>query len=183
MFVEFTTTQNDRSAYDKVLHFLFAQPSRKFTLTQIVDRLHIHRNTANKIIKELEKENLIQKEVIGKAWQVQIVKAFERKTPYNLEMFAQSNLVEEIKKKYPQAKSIILFGSYRKGDDNEDSDVDIAVELTETELKVTSAGIFKKLGYRTDVPVNLHVFCRKGINNNLFANIANGIVLDGFLEV
>ena len=39
------------------------------------------------------------------------------------------------------------------------------------------------LGYRKNIKVNLHVFSRKHIDLNVFANIANGIVLNGFLEV
>ena len=44
-------------------------------------------------------------------------------------------------------------------------------------------GIVEQLGYRKKVNVNLHVFSRNKIDLNLFVNIANGIVLDGFLEV
>ena len=39
------------------------------------------------------------------------------------------------------------------------------------------------IGYRKNVPVNVHVFSRNKIDLNLFANIANGIILEGFLEV
>ena len=38
-------------------------------------------------------------------------------------------------------------------------------------------------GYRKNVPVHLYVFSRNNVDINLFANIANGIVLEGFLEV
>ena len=41
----------------------------------------------------------------------------------------------------------------------------------------------EKLGFRTNVKVNLHIFSRNKIDLNLFANIANGIILSGFLEV
>ena len=45
------------------------------------------------------------------------------------------------------------------------------------------AGDGPKFGYRTNVPVNIHLFSEKNINLNLFSNISNGIILDGFLEV
>jgi hypothetical protein len=38
------------------------------------------------------------------------------------------------------------------------------------------------IGYRKNVLVNLHLFTRNRVDLNLFANIANGIVLEGFLE-
>ena len=43
-------------------------------------------------------------------------------------------------------------------------------------------GILENLGYRPNVPVNLYVFSRKKVDINLFSNIVNGIVLEGFLE-
>lgn len=90
------------------------------------------------------------------------------------------NIINLIKN--PQ--SIILFGSYRKGDDNENSDIDIAVEvLNNKELQIIELGIIPEFGYRKNVHVNLHVFSRNKIDINLFSNIANGIVIEGFLEV
>ena len=41
----------------------------------------------------------------------------------------------------------------------------------------------EKLGFRKNVKVNIHIFSRNKIDLNLFTNIANGIVLDGLLEV
>jgi predicted nucleotidyltransferase len=78
----------------------------------------------------------------------------------------------------------MLFGSYRRGDDTEKSDIDIAVEILEDkELQIFELGKIAEFGYRENVPVNLHVFSRKKIDLNLFSNIANGFVLEGFLEV
>jgi predicted nucleotidyltransferase len=107
-----------------------------------------------------------------------------RKVPYHLELLYETNLVDIILKRYPGAKAVVLFGSYRKGDDTQDSDVDIAVEIVDDEqVQIERLGVIASLGYRQQVPVNLHVFSRNHININLFNNIANGIVLQGFLEV
>ena len=77
-----------------------------------------------------------------------------------------------------------MFGSYRKGDDTEDSDIDIAVEVSDNKgIRIVPFAIIHKFGYRKDVLVNLHIFSRNKIDINLFSNIANGIVLEGFLEV
>ena len=42
-------------------------------------------------------------------------------------------LRDHILKRVGNAKSIVLFGSYRKGDDNDKSDIDIAVEVADDE--------------------------------------------------
>ena len=81
-------------------------------------------------------------------------------------------------------RAIILFGSYRWGTDNEKSDIDIAVEvLGDQPMRIGPLLVFDRLGFRKKVTVNLHLFSRSRIDLNVFTNIANGIVLDGLLEV
>ena len=96
----------------------------------------------------------------------------------------QSGILEAIYKKIPNPRAVILFGSYRKGDDTEQSDIDIAVEvLGNEEMRIEKLGNVEELGFRKNVKVNLHIFSRNKVDLNLFANIANGIALSGFLEV
>jgi len=99
-------------------------------------------------------------------------------------MVYESGIVDKIIGRFNNAKAIVLFGSYRKGDDNEKSDIDIAVEtLNENGTRIEEFVIIKKFGYRKDVKVNLYIFVRDKVNTNLFSNISNGIVINGFLEV
>jgi predicted nucleotidyltransferase len=96
----------------------------------------------------------------------------------------EGKLIYEIYNLVGNPKAIVLFGSYRKGDDTENSDIDIAIEvLGEKGLKIVNFGNIEQLGYRKNINLNLHIFSRNKIDLNLFSNIANGIVLDGFLEV
>ena len=95
----------------------------------------------------------------------------------------ESGILEVVNNVIPHARSIILFGSYHWGDDNEKSDIDIAVEvINNKKMEIIKLGIIKQLGYRKNIPINIHVFSRDNINLNLFSNIANGIILEGFLE-
>jgi len=99
-------------------------------------------------------------------------------------MIYESGILREIRKKISNPRAIILFGSYRKGDDNEKSDIDIAVEVLGNEdTQVIELGVIPEFGFRKNVVVNLYVFTRNKIDLNLFSNIANGIILEGFLEV
>ena len=93
-----------------------------------------------------------------------------------------AQFIKETKKKIPIEK-IILFGSYAKGTSKKYSDVDIAVEVLENESIRTMTLTVQNLGYRKQVPIQIHIFSRNKVDLNLFANIANGIVLSGFLEV
>lgn len=174
-------------AYNKILYWFFSFPDKEISLNELVKKLKISKTTANKIITKLIKEKFIKREIIGKTWRLSCNIEHEynksKKICYNLNMIYESKIIGEIHKKI-NSQSIILFGSYRKGDDTEGSDIDIAVEiLGNKELKIEEFLTFKKFGYRKNVEVNLHIFSRSKINNNLFSNIANGIILDGFLEV
>jgi len=50
-------------------------------------------------------------------------------------------------------------------------------------MQIIDLGTVEQLGYRKNVRINLHVFSRNKINLNLFSNISNGIVIEGFMEV
>ncbi|MBI2144229.1 nucleotidyltransferase domain-containing protein [Candidatus Woesearchaeota archaeon] len=178
-------------AYQKVLYWFFSFPDTAIGLNSLSTALQISKTTANKTILELEKEKFLVKNVYGKTWIITCNKNhpfnFTKKIAFNLAMVFeayQSGLRGRIFGIVGNAQAVILFGSYRKGDDTEKSDVDIAVEIaSNTDLKVLQLGTIPQFGYRKDVPVNLHVFCRNKIDIHLFSNIANGIALEGFLEV
>ncbi len=180
--------RKDEEAYQKILHWFFAYPNKEMSLNDISKELKISKTTANKIITIFVNEKFLKKEVLGRIWRISCNQNHQyfhtRKISHNLTMICESGILEEIHKHIPNARAIILFGSYRKGDDTEKSDIDIAVEILDNkELEITELGIIPKLGYRKNIPVNLHIFSRNKIDLNLFANIANGIVLEGFLEV
>ena len=174
-------------AYPKSILWFFSYPDREFSLSELAEQLNISKTTASTIVKQLVKEGFLKKEVIGKVWRISCNKNhkynFTKKIAYNLLYIYSSDIVEKIRYLIPNPRAIVLFGSYRKGDDTEKSDIDLAVEVLGNDgLKIKQLGIFKKFGYRQNVIVNLHIFSRNKIDLNLFSNIANGIVLDGFLE-
>ncbi len=174
--------------YQKVLHWFFSYPTKEISLSDLSTNLKISKKSASIILKQLIEEGFLEKEELGKTWRIKCNLEhhynFSRKIAYNLQTIYETNILEMIYEKVPNIKSIILFGSYRKGDDNEISDIDIAIEiLDDEELKIETLGTFNQLNYRKNVPVNLHIFSRNKIDLNLFNNIANGIILAGFLEV
>lgn len=175
-------------AYQKVLLWFFSFPNDETTLNNLSEKLRISKTTANNVVSRLLKEGFLISKVIGKAWQIKCNQQhnynYTRKIGYNLNMVYESGIIREIHKVVDNPRAIVLFGSYRKGDDTENSDIDLAVEvLGEKEVEILKFGLFQYFGYRKNVVVNLHTFSRNKIDLNLFANIANGIVLEGFLEV
>jgi len=174
--------------YQRVMQWFFSFPSGYIGLTDLSEELGIAKTTARQAVIILEKTGFLKIEIMGKMWKISCVNNhpynFTWKLTYNLNLLFSSFILNEIHKIIPYPKAIILFGSYRKGDDIETSDLDIAVEVIgNEEPKIIELRHLEDFGYRKNVPVHLYVFSRNNIELNLFANIANGIVLEGFLEV
>ena len=175
-------------AYNKTLLWFFSYPNREISLSDLSENLEVSKTTANRVVNKLIDEGFLKLEVLGKIWRISVNKDhifnYSKKIGFNLQMLYESNIIEEIHKIIPNPKSLVLFGSYRKGDDTEESDIDLAVEITDNrELQILETKFKPYMGYRGEVPLKLHIFSRNKIDLNLFSNIANGIVIEGFLEV
>ncbi|NOZ81098.1 MAG: nucleotidyltransferase domain-containing protein [DPANN group archaeon] len=178
-------------AYNKVLSWFFSFPETEAGLNDLAEYLKISKTTAKKIVERMVEEEFLIKKVYGKAWRIACNRShpynYTKKIAFNLSMVFEAynkSLKNQIQEIVGIANAIVLFGSYRKGDDTEKSDVDIAVEVnSDKDVRIIEMGRMPRFGYRKDVPVNLHIFTRNKIDINLFSNIANGIVLEGFLEV
>jgi len=173
-------------AFFKILYWFFSYPNNLIGLNDLSKKAGISKTSTNRIINLLSSKGFLTIEKIGGAWRIALNQTHPYNTnlkiPFNLGLIYDSGIINRILEKMPNAKSVILFGSYRKGDDTDKSDLDIAVEVNgNDELKIIN---FEKIqiGYRKNVEVKLHIFSRKNIDLNLFANIINGIVLHGFIE-
>ena len=180
-----------QEAYQKVLLWFFSFPSAETGLNDLSAELRISKTTARGVITHLVKEGFLGVKEYGKAWRITCNHEHpynhSRKIAFNLEMVYDAywlGLRDMILQKAGNPSVIILFGSYRKGDDTEESDIDLAVEvLGDAPVLIEPLAVIESFGFRKNVPVNLHIFSRDMVDLNLFSNIANGIVLEGFLEV
>ena len=175
-------------AYNKVIFWFFSFPNKEMSLNDLSEELKISKTTANRIVKDLIEEGFLKVEILGRIWRISCNKShiynYSKKISYNLMMIYESGVLEEVHKIIKSPRAIILFGSYRKGDDNQDSDIDLAAEvINNEEPRIIELPSIQQFGYRKNVKVNLYIFSRNKIDLNLFSNIANGIILEGFLEV
>jgi len=174
-------------AYLKTLHWFFSFPNKEMGLNDLSEALSISKTTAKRVVLQLMEEGFLNREILGKVWRISCNNDhpynFTRKICYNLTLVYESVILNAIHDIIKNSKAVILFGSYRKGDDNEKSDIDIAVEVVgDEDVKIVGLGVFPEFGHRKNVLVNLYIFSRNRVDLNLFSNITNGIVLEGFLE-
>lgn len=175
-------------SYKKILYYFFAFPEQPISLNDLSKKIQSSKTATKMAVERLVTEGFLKKEIVGNAWRLSTDPKnkfmITRKIPYNLGLVYESGIIAKVYQKIPEARAIILFGSYRWGTDNEKSDVDIGVEvLSNKSFNIETLIVLENLGFRKNVTVNLHIFSITKIDLNLFTNIANGIVLDGLLEV
>lgn len=175
-------------AYNKILDWFFAFPTKEFGLNELSQGIRSSKTNTKRVINDLASEGFLKIEKLGNLLRISCNREHSyhltRRVPRNLTRVYESGLVDFLVKEFSGARAIVLFGSYRKGDDTEESDIDIAVEVLDNqEPRVIQHGIIKEFGYRKDIKVNVLIFSRNKIDLNLFTNIVNGIVLWGLLEV
>lgn len=175
-------------AYLKIIHWFFAFPNDEFSFNDICSQVKISKSIGKEVIDYLKNEGFLEVNKIANLLRIRANIEHKyflgKKIAYNLEKVYESGVVEHIKERIPGSIAIVLWGSFRKGDDIKESDLDIAVEvLGNEEIKILESGTIPKFGYRDNVKVNIYVFTRNKVDINVFTNIANGILLDGLLEV
>ena len=86
--------------------------------------------------------------------------------------------IDEVKKYY-KIDSVILFGSYAKGTNNEDSDIDIAIISSDIKNEFEDGVMLLKLTWKIDTRIEPHAFSANKLNENPFINeiIKTGIEL------
>jgi len=179
----------NKTTEQKIAEVFFRYPYREFTLSEIAKLAKVSKSRASSILNAMSQNNFIILERLGKKfWRIRAnIENFEfkkRKIVYNLETIYSSGIVEFLEEHFKNPKAIILFGSFREGEDGTDSDIDIAVEILENKkFKIMRFKEFENIEKSLGRKIKIHVFNRKNIDDNVFVNIANGIVLYGFLEV
>lgn len=171
----------------KVLEVFFNFPDKEFSLSDLAKEAGVAKANIGEILKKLHACDMIEITKLAKIWRIWAKRSWNftrAKILYNLNFVYQSGLVEYLYEYFNHPKSIVLFGSFRKGEDVPGSDIDIAVESDqEADYRVTGLRELSDFEKAIGRKIQIHLFSRKNVDINVFNNIANGIVLAGFLEV
>lgn len=168
----------EKSTTQKVLEIFFDNPSGEFHLRELSRLLKLSMPTIISVTDMLSKEKLIMKikgKVITKVMANRENIDFARyKRLYNLEKIYASGIADYLSTAYNHPKSILLFGSYSRGEDISSSDIDIAIS-TNKRLSLDLAKYEKTLNRS----INIHEVSLDKVSEEFKANLANGIVLEG----
>ena len=176
------------TARNKVIEIFFKYTEKEFSLSDLAKESGVAKANIGAILNEFNESGLITIEKLSKIWRIKANQAnwffVKGKIIYNLNFIYQSGIVEFLADYFNNPKSIILFGSFRKGEDISSSDIDIAIE-SDSIKEYETIGLRELYEFEKVIgkKIQLHLFNRENVDINLFNNIANGIVLLGFLEV
>ena len=169
----------DKNSIFIVLGAFFDSPTKEFHARELSRKTDLSIFAVLEAIKKLSKEKLV---TFYKKGNMKIVKAsqstaFTRaKRVRNLEKIYESGVVDYLSHVYDKPETIILFGSYSRGDDIENSDIDIAIITREH--KEANMGKFEKILSRN---ISLHEIDLKKTSKEFHNNLTNGIALEGAL--
>jgi len=167
-----------------ILRILFVKAGEVFNQRQISNFLNVTQPAIMKALPYLEKSSLIKikKDKETKRWSITLNrdnhKIMQLKRVDNLKQIYESGLADFLEKKFAGA-TIILFGSYSRGEDTFNSDIDIAI----IERKEKNIGL-EEYEKELERKININFYDSfKNIHKNLKENLCNGIVLIGGVEL
>ena len=165
------------------MEYFFIHPTVKLRVRQIERVTKAPLPSVIRYTKELEKEEILKRSIVANVTLFcanRASKAFLlEKTLYNLRKIHASGLISFLQEELSNP-AIVVFGSYAKGEDIEESDIDLYIEtLSKKKIDVVK--------YEKDIGRKIQLFTYRKFcdieNKELANNIVNGIILVGFLEV
>ena len=174
---------------EKILKILFEEPNKEFHIRNLARLTKLNPSTVSYTTEKLAKESILLREksndlntVIVKA-DTESQKYKLKKKSYNLQKIFDSGLVTYLNTNlaYP---TIILFGSYAKAENHQESDIDLFI-ISE-EKKKPELGKYEAI-LKAEIQVFIHTkkeFIKlMKTNSELINNVVNGTILSGFLEL
>lgn len=156
-------------------------PEKKLHIREIARMTRLSAPGVIKIIKKLKKEHLLLSEkgkIVENVFASRNEKFVAVKKCYNIFHLHDSGFVKFLRNRYEEPEAIVIFGSYSRGEDLSDSDVDIAI-ITKKRLN-TSIADFERILKRK---INIHEIQIKHVEKEFLNTLANGIILYGHLRV
>jgi len=165
-----------------ILEYFLKNPTTTIHLRELARKTNFSSAGCSKSLKSLLKKGVIEchkTKAVSNYKATLNSKFLQLKKIYNIYSLYDSGLIDFLKEKYQFPETIIIFGSYSKGEDTEKSDIDIAV-ITRLEKNLDFSLFEKKLQRKINLLElkNLEKAKKEFINN-----LINGIVLDGVIQI
>lgn len=167
-----------------ILRLLFIKASASLNQRQIANLLGVSPPAVTKALPKMERGGFIKlkQDKETKRWSIELNrdshKILQLKRVDNLKQIYEIGLADFLEKEFAGG-TIILFGSYSRGEDIINSDIDIAVIGRKD--KIIDLANYEK---RLERNININFYSSfKNIHKHLKENLCNGITLAGGVEL
>ncbi|MCD4759565.1 nucleotidyltransferase domain-containing protein [archaeon] len=168
----------------EIIKILMIYSGKALNQRKIANLLQVSSPAVMKSLPYLKKEDLIimEQDKDSKRWSIELNreedKIMQLKRVENLKQIYESGLNEYLMKEFAGA-TIILFGSYSRGEDIMNSDIDIAI-IGRKDKKIILSKF--EIILKRKIFLNFYDSFSK-IHKNLKENLFNGIILSGSIEL
>jgi len=167
---------------ERILKLLFVKAGKALNQRQISKYLGVSQPAVMKALPGLAEFIKSEQDKETKRWSVELNrdehKVMQLKRVENLKRIYESGLADFLEKEFAGA-TIILFGSYSRGEDLINSDLDLAIIGRKDKL-IDLTKYEKEL----ERQININFYDSfKNIHKHLKENLCNGIVLVGSIEL
>ncbi|MBI4438989.1 nucleotidyltransferase domain-containing protein [Candidatus Woesearchaeota archaeon] len=173
---------------DSFLEYFFKEPVKWFHVREMARLSKVNATTASKYLNELNREGFILRKLerghlLFKA-DTESATYKDAKVCRNIRQIKGSGLIEYLDKELHFPTAIVLFGSFSRGENDKNSDVDIFA-LSNIKKQVSLDKFNKLLGAEIQLFLKSNEEFRdmQKKNKNLANSILNGSIIKGFLEV
>ncbi len=170
----------------KIARVFFDEPTKEHYLKEISLKSKLAHTSVKNCINKLIKDKIIKKD--NKKYGTRIYPIYKAdldsknykfyKKIDNLLRLEETGAIDEIWEE-TQPRVIILFGSYAKGEDVEESDIDIFTESAVLSENIHEYGKIKGLSRK------INIYSKKSLKNvpiRLKRNLLNGTILRGYIR-
>lgn len=166
----------------RVLRVVFDNPEGRYHIRELARAVSLNPNTVSSVVDRLVGEGIVVKErrkhIVEVRAETDSIRFRRAKQLDNLGRLYSSGIVDHLVEFYDDPEAIILIGSYFRGEDWSESDIDIAIVTTSS--KRPDLEPFEAALKRT---IHLLVIERRTVSEEFAENLANGFVLHGRLSL
>lgn len=177
-----------RESTFKAVELIFNYPNKKFHIREIAKKAGLSTTavTGKYFLKDLQKFGIIKVEKTELSTEISAKLESDSyqfyKKIFNLYRLERYSFIENLKETF-QPEAIVLFGSFAKGEDIEESDIDILI-ITNYKEKESIDNLLEAYEKALNRKINLHILQSLKNSSKEFKNaVANGIVLHGYIKV
>ncbi len=173
---------------DLLLKQFFEEPNKWFHVRELARLVKLNATTVSKYLTQFTKEGFLTKNkerghLLFRA-NTESHKYKDAKIYNNIKSIKNSGLIEHLEKELHYPETIILFGSYSKGENDRNSDMDLFI-ITNKKKEINLSQYEKKLKTKiqTFIKTKGEFYALQKENKHLVNSILNGTVLKGYTEV